>query len=122
MGMARDCGWRTSGPAVLAPTWVAPSTHTAGAVCIGARLARRLQRDPYESTSSPLGARALDPRVVGRAARCRRSRSSCRGASSFDEPVRVDETRPADVVAELERRGVAMGATQVIGLRPRDRR
>jgi len=31
---------------------------------------------------------------------------------------RVDETRPADVIAELERRGVAMGATQVIGLCP----
>ncbi len=31
---------------------------------------------------------------------------------------RVDETTPADVIAELERRGVAMGAQQVVGLCP----
>ena len=31
---------------------------------------------------------------------------------------RVDETAPADVIAELERRGVAMGAEQVVGLCP----
>src|SRR5205814_1866944 len=31
---------------------------------------------------------------------------------------RVDETGPADVIAELERRGVEMGAEQVVGLCP----
>ena len=31
---------------------------------------------------------------------------------------RIDETSPADVIAELARRGVAMGAEQVVGLCP----
>jgi hypothetical protein len=31
---------------------------------------------------------------------------------------RVDETAPSDVVAELQRRGVSMGAEQVVGLTP----
>jgi hypothetical protein len=31
---------------------------------------------------------------------------------------RVDETRPADVIAELAQRGVALGAQQVVGLCP----
>jgi len=31
---------------------------------------------------------------------------------------RVDETTPSDVIAELERQGVAMGAQQVVGLCP----
>ena len=31
---------------------------------------------------------------------------------------RVDETSPSDVVAELARRGVSMGAEQVVGLSP----
>src|SRR2546430_15429086 len=31
---------------------------------------------------------------------------------------RIDETSPVDVIAELARRGVAMGAEQVVGLCP----
>ncbi len=105
------------------PNLGGPEHHdTAGAVCIGARLAlvafnvilyevdliaaRALARSIRESSAGLRGVQALAFELPGPRVQL--------SMNLF----RVDETRPADVIAELERRGVAMGATQVIGLCP----
>ena len=105
------------------PNLGGPEHHdTAGAVCIGARLAlvafnvvlyevdmvaaRALARSIRESSAGLRGVQALAFELPGPRVQL--------SMNLF----RVEETPPADVVAELERRGVTMGATQVIGLCP----
>src|SRR5258705_215757 len=105
------------------PNLGGPEHHeTAGAVCIGARLAlvafnvilydvdmvaaRALARSIRESSAGLRGVQALAFELPGPRVQL--------SMNLF----RVDETRPADVISELERRGVAMGASQVIGLCP----
>jgi glutamate formiminotransferase / 5-formyltetrahydrofolate cyclo-ligase len=105
------------------PNLGGPEHHdTAGAVCIGARLAlvafnvilyevdlvaaRALARSIRESSAGLRGVQALAFELPGPRVQL--------SMNLF----RVDETRPSEVIAELERRGVAMGATQVIGLCP----
>jgi glutamate formiminotransferase len=100
-----------------------PSLHpTAGAACIGARpllvafnlmlfntdlvSARGLARSIRESEFGLRGVQALAFELPGR------------GVQLSMNLFRVDETSPSDVIAELERRGVAMGAEQVVGLCP----
>ena len=94
----------------------------AGAVCVGARrmlvafnvilfdvdlvAARALARSIRESSAGLRGVQALAFELSGRRVQL--------SMNLF----RVDETAPADVIAELERRGVAMGAEQVVGLCP----
>src|SRR5207248_1413684 len=100
-----------------------PGLHpTAGAVCVGARpllVAFNVILYGYDL----VGARAL-------ARAMRESGTGLRGvqALAFELPgkrvqlsmnlFRIDETTPADVVAELARRGVAIGAEQLVGLCP----
>jgi glutamate formiminotransferase / 5-formyltetrahydrofolate cyclo-ligase len=100
-----------------------PGLHpTAGAVCIGARPAlvafnvvlfdidlvgaRALARSVRESASGLRGVQALAFELPGRRVQL--------SMNLF----RLDETAPADVIAELRRRDVAMGAEQVVGLCP----
>ena len=100
-----------------------PDLHPkAGAVCVGARrmlvafnvvlfdvdlvAARALARSIRESSTGLRGVQALAFELSGRRVQL--------SMNLF----RVDETAPADVIAELERRGVAMGAEQVVGLCP----
>jgi len=100
-----------------------PDLHPkAGAVCVGARrmlvafnvvlfdvdlvAARALARSIRESSAGLRGVQALAFELSGRRVQL--------SMNLF----RVDETAPADVIAELERRGVAMGAEQVVGLCP----
>jgi glutamate formiminotransferase len=100
-----------------------PSLHpTAGAVCVGARRllvafnvmlygtdlvsARALARSLRETANGLRGVQALAFELPG--SRVQLSMNL----------FRVDETAPSDVVAELERRGVSMGAQQVVGLSP----
>lgn len=95
---------------------------TAGAACIGARRplvafnvilyetdlvgARALARSIRESGSGLRGVQALAFSLSGERVQL--------SMNLF----RVEETTPSDVVAELERRGVAVGAQQVVGLCP----
>jgi glutamate formiminotransferase len=95
---------------------------TAGAACIGARralvafnvilhgadlvAARALARSLRESGAGLRGVQALAFELPGRRVQL--------SMNLF----RVDETTPSDVVAELKRRGVAVGAQQVVGLCP----
>ena len=95
---------------------------TAGAVCVGARRAL-VAFNVILYDADLVGARALARSI-------RESSAGLRGvqALAFELPgnrvqlsmnlFRVDETRPGDVIAELGRRGVAMGAQQVVGLCP----
>jgi len=100
-----------------------PDLHPkAGAVCVGARrmlvafnvvlfdvdlvAARALARTIRESSAGLRGVQALAFELSGRRVQL--------SMNLF----RIDETAPADVIAELERRGVAMGAEQVVGLCP----
>src|SRR5207253_7679081 len=100
-----------------------PDLHlTAGAVCVGAR-----------RTLVAFNVTLFDIDLVGARALARSIRESSAGlrgvqALAFELPgsrvqlsmnlFRIDETTPSDVIAELERRGVAMGAQQVVGLCP----
>ncbi|HET7419219.1 MAG TPA: glutamate formiminotransferase [Candidatus Dormibacteraeota bacterium] len=100
-----------------------PDLHpTAGAVCVGAR--RLLVAFNVMLFDTDLvGARAL-------ARSLREAADGLRGvqALAFELPgnrvqlsmnlFRVDETAPGDVIGELSRRGVPMGAEQVVGLCP----
>jgi glutamate formiminotransferase / 5-formyltetrahydrofolate cyclo-ligase len=100
-----------------------PGLHpTAGAVCVGARLtlvafnvllpgldvaqARALARSLRESHAGMRGVQALVFELPG-------------GRVQLSMNLfRVDETPPAAVVAELNRRGVALGEQQLVGLTP----
>lgn len=100
-----------------------PERHpTAGAVCIGAR-------PPLLAFNVILyGTDLVSARALARS--IRESGAGLRGVQALAFPLsgdrvqlsmnlfRLDETRPADVIAELERRGVAVGAEQVVGLCP----
>jgi glutamate formiminotransferase len=95
---------------------------TAGAVCVGARrllvafnvvlydfdmvAARALARSLRESSAGLRGVQALAFELPG-----------LRVQLSMNL-FRVEETTPADVIEELERRGVAHGAQQIVGLCP----
>jgi glutamate formiminotransferase len=100
-----------------------PELHPgAGAACIGARhalvafnvilydidlvTARALARSIRESGSGLRGVQALAFQLSGDRVQL--------SMNLF----RVDETTPDDVIAELRRRGVSMGAEQVVGLCP----
>ncbi|MHB8587720.1 MAG: hypothetical protein ACYDA0_02560 [Candidatus Dormibacteraceae bacterium] len=100
-----------------------PDLHpTAGAVCVGARLTLVA----FNVLLPELG--LVEARALARS--LRESRSGMRGvqALAFGLPggrvqlsmnlFRIDETPPAAVVAELERRGVAIGEQQLVGLCP----
>ena len=100
-----------------------PDLHpTAGAVCVGARAALVAFNVMLFDTDL-VAARALARSI-------RESGDGLRGvqALAFGLPenrvqlsmnlFRVDETTPAHVIAELERRGVEVGAEQVVGLCP----
>jgi glutamate formiminotransferase len=106
-----------------APDLGGPGLHpTAGAVCVGARRllvafnvvlfgidlvgARALARSLRESGDGLRGVQALAFELPGRRIQL--------SMNLF----RVDETTPSHVIAELERRGVSMGAEQVVGLCP----
>ncbi len=100
-----------------------PNLHpSAGAVCVGARRmlvafnvvlfdidlvgARALARSIRESSAGLRGVQALAFELPG--SRVQLSMNL----------FRIDETTPSDVIAELARRGVAMGAELVVGLCP----
>jgi glutamate formiminotransferase len=100
-----------------------PALHpTAGAVCVGARrvlvafnvilfdtdliAARSLARSIRESAAGLRGVQALAFELPGRRVQL--------SMNLF----RIEETTPSNVIAELHRRGVAMGAEQVVGLCP----
>ena len=100
-----------------------PDLHpTAGAVCVGARqtlvafnvmlfdidlvAARALARSIRESGAGLRGVQALAFELPG--SRVQLSMNL----------FRIDETSPADVIDELKRRGVALGAEQIVGLCP----
>lgn len=100
-----------------------PSLHpTAGAVCVGAR------RVLVAFNVMLFGIDLVGARALARS--LRETGEGLRGvqALAFELPggrvqlsmnlFRVDETTPSDVIAELGRRGVAMGAEQVVGLCP----
>jgi len=98
------------------------SHPTAGAVCIGARhllvafnvilyeldlvAARALARSIRESAAGLRGVQALAFELPGQRVQL--------SMNLF----RLDETTPADVIGELHRRGVAMGAEELVGLCP----
>jgi glutamate formiminotransferase len=100
-----------------------PDLHpTAGAVCVGARpklvafnvllngmdvaAARELARSLRESSSGMRGVQALVFELSG-------------GRLQLSMNLfRLQETRPADVMAELESRGISVGPQQVVGLCP----
>src|SRR6266516_3188500 len=96
-----------------------PELHsTAGAVCVGARRGL-LAFNVILYDTDMVAARAM-----------RESSAGLRGvqALAFELPgsrvqlsmnlFRLNETTPAEVIAELQRRGVEMGAEQVVGLSP----
>lgn len=100
-----------------------PHLHpTAGAACIGARRAL-VAFNVILYDHDLVAARAL-------AASIREAGAGLRGVQALVFPLagervqlsmnlfRVDETTPSDVIAELERRGVSLGAQQVVGLCP----
>jgi len=100
-----------------------PAPHpTAGAVCVGARLpliafnvilpgltpeaARALARSLRESAGGMRGVQALVFELPG-------------GRLQLSMNLfRVGETKPSDVISELERRGVALGDQELVGLCP----
>ncbi|HET7338177.1 MAG TPA: glutamate formiminotransferase [Candidatus Dormibacteraeota bacterium] len=100
-----------------------PDLHpTAGAVCIGARhalVAFNVILYGYDLVAARALARSI-----------RESGAGLRGVQALVFPLsddrvqlsmnlfRVDETTPSAVIAELERRGVSLGAQQVVGLCP----
>jgi glutamate formiminotransferase len=100
-----------------------PDLHpTAGAVCVGARpflVAFNVILYGYDMVAARALARSI-----------RESADGLRGVQALAFPLsgdrvqlsmnlfRLDETTPADVMAELERRGVSMGAQEVVGLAP----
>jgi glutamate formiminotransferase / 5-formyltetrahydrofolate cyclo-ligase len=100
-----------------------PELHpTAGAVCVGARM-------PLVAFNVLLpGASVAEARALARS--LRESDGGRRGlmALAFELPggtmqlsmnlFRLDETTPADVIAELDRRGVRHESPQVVGLCP----
>ena len=105
------------------PALGGPDPHpTAGAVCVGARralvafnvmlyetdiiAARALARSLRESTDGLRGVQALAFELPGRRVQL--------SMNLF----RIDETTPADVLAQLARRGVPLGPEQVVGLCP----
>lgn len=99
-----------------------PPHPTAGAVCIGARRllvafnvvlygfdlvgARALAREVRESSAGLRGVQALAFALSGDRVQL--------SMNLF----RIEETSPSDVIRELERRGVSMGAEQIVGLCP----
>ena len=95
---------------------------TAGAVCVGAR------RVLVAFNVMLFGIDLVGARALARS--LRESGAGLRGvqALAFELPrgrvqlsmnlFRIDETTPSDVIGELERRGVAMGAEQIVGLCP----
>lgn len=100
-----------------------PALHpSAGAVCIGARralvafnlilygydlvAARSLARSMRETRAGLRGVQALAFQLSGDRVQL--------SMNLF----RLDETSPSDVVAELERRGVPVGAQEIVGLCP----
>lgn len=100
-----------------------PDLHpTAGAVCIGARQAL-VAFNVILYDCDLVAARALARSV-------REAAAGLRGVQALAFPLsgdrvqlsmnlfRIDETSPAAVVAELERRGASLGAQQVVGLCP----
>ena len=100
-----------------------PDLHpTAGAVSVGARATLVAFNVMLPGMS------AVEARVLANS--LRESRSGMRGVQAlvFELPggrvqlsmnlFRVDETPPAAVVAELKRRGIAVGEQQVVGLSP----
>ncbi|HYL08071.1 MAG TPA: hypothetical protein VEU76_05950 [Candidatus Udaeobacter sp.] len=105
------------------PNLGGPDLHpTAGAVCVGARpplVAFNVVLYGFDLTAARALARSI-----------RESEAGLRGVQALAFPlshdrvqlsmnlIRLDETRPADVMAELERRGVSTGAQQVVGLCP----
>ena len=106
-----------------APSLGGPELHpTAGAVCIGAR-PPLVAFNVVLFETDLVGARALARSI-------RESGSGLRGVQALAFPLsgdrvqlsmnlfRVDETSPSDVIAELERRGVPLGAQEVVGLCP----
>ena len=107
----------------VTPDLGGPDLHpTAGAVCVGARrtlvafnvilfdtdlvAARALARSIRESAAGLRGVQALAFELPGERVQL--------SMNLF----RIDETSPSDVIAELARRGVALGAEQVVGLCP----
>jgi glutamate formiminotransferase / 5-formyltetrahydrofolate cyclo-ligase len=105
------------------PVLGGPRHHdTAGAVCIGARqalvafnvilygvdlvAARAVARSIRESSAGLRGVQALAFELSGDRVQL--------SMNLF----RIDETSPAAVIAELERRGVSLGARQTVGLCP----
>ena len=107
----------------VTPDLGGPDLHpTAGAVCVGARrtlvafnvilfdtdlvAARALARSIRESAAGLRGVQALAFELPGERVQL--------SMNLF----RIDETSPSDVLAELARRGVALGAEQVVGLCP----
>lgn len=105
------------------PSVGGPELHpSAGAVCVGARpplvafnvvlyeadlvTARALARSIRESGAGLRGVQALAFELSGNRVQL--------SMNLF----RLDETKPADVIAELERRAVPIGAQEVIGLCP----
>ena len=100
-----------------------PDLHpTAGAVCVGARHLL-VAFNVILFDADLVGARALAKSI-------RESAAGLRGvqALAFELPgpriqlsmnlFRLDETTPADVLTELHRRGVAVGAEEFVGLSP----
>lgn len=100
-----------------------PALHpTAGAVCVGARHAL-VAFNVMLSDADLVTARAL-------ARSLRESSGGMRGVQALIFPLpgnriqlsmnlfRLDETKPAEVIAELQRLGTSMSAEQVVGLCP----
>jgi len=100
-----------------------PAAHpTAGAVCVGAR-PPLLAFNVILYGVDLVGARALAKSI-------RESGAGLRGVQALAFALsgdrvqlsmnlfRLDETAPSQVIAELERRGVALGAQEVVGLCP----
>lgn len=105
------------------PSLGGPDLHpTAGAVCVGAR------RLLVAFNVLLPGISLADAGAIARS--LRESRGGMRGVQAlvFDLPggrvqlsmnlFRIDETSPAAVIAELERRGIAIGEQQLVGLCP----
>ena len=105
------------------PSLGGPTLHpTAGAVCLGARRAL-LAFNVILYDTDIVAARAVARSI-------RESGSGLRGVQALAFPLsgdrvqlsmnlfRVDETTARDVIYELERRGISMGAHEVVGLCP----
>jgi glutamate formiminotransferase len=100
-----------------------PAVHpTAGAVCVGAR-APLLAFNVILYGVDLVGARALAKSIRESAAGLRGVQALAFALSGDRVQLsmnlfRLDETTPSQVIAELERRGVALGAQEVVGLCP----